>query len=444
MNTPIVSFVNEYTKKEPLRLHMPGHKGMTFLGCEDIDITEIPGADSLFEASGIIRQSEENAGRLFGSRTFYSTEGSSLAIRAMVALAMRHSIAQGKKPLIWAARNAHSTFLSAAALMDCDVEWLYPDAQSSYLSCRITPEQLSHELQTASEKPIAVYVTSPDYLGTMADVAGLAAVCHAHKILLLVDNAHGAYLRFLPASRHPMDLGADLCCDSAHKTLPVLTGGAYLHVSANCDFFSELEVRETLHMFASTSPSYLILQSLDLANQYLDEHLTKDLGAFLPVAERLKRRLKEHGFVLTENEPLKLTIAAKPYGYTGVEMAELLAQKNIIAEFFDPDYVVMLLSPLLSNQMEQLGDALCDIPKRAVIQDAPPTFHRSERIMRIREAALAPFEALPVEKCVGRVLAQPSVGCPPAVPILVSGEKIDNDALQCFRYYGITQCNVVR
>ena len=115
---------------------------------------------------------------------------------------------------------------------------------------------------------MAFYLTSPDYLGGMQDIAALSAVCDAHGVPLLVDNAHGAYLRFLPGgSRHPIDLGAAACCDSGHKTLPVLTGGAYLHLGPKAPVQEESTVRSALALFGSTSPSYLILQSLDACNR---------------------------------------------------------------------------------------------------------------------------------------------------------------------------------
>ena len=291
MNTPICDFVERYWKQDSLRLHMPGHKGKSFLGFEKFDITEIDGADSLYEASGIIRESKENASRLFGCPTFYSTEGSSQCIRAMLYLAVLHAKEQGKRPLIAAGRNAHKTFLTGAALLDLEVLWLYPKEVGSYLSCDLTAQDV--EVVLEAEKPTAVYLTSPDYLGNVADIAAIANVCHRHGALLLVDNAHGAYLRFLRPSRHPMDLGADICCDSAHKTLPVLTGGAYLH----CTEAFQDWAKNALALFGSTSPSYLILQSLDRVNPYLAS-LTDRLKEFVHHVEAVKEKLAEKGYVL--------------------------------------------------------------------------------------------------------------------------------------------------
>lgn len=153
---------------------------------------------------------------------------------------------------------------------------------------------------------MAVYITSPDYLGNQAKIFELANVCHKYDVLLLVDNAHGAYLKFLPTSLHPIDLGCDMCCDSAHKTLPVLTGGAYLHLSKKRLSFLDSDVKEAFRLFGSTSPSYLILQSLDLANVYL-EQLTNKLTDFIPIIDTMKQKLIENGYQLIGNEPLKLT-----------------------------------------------------------------------------------------------------------------------------------------
>ena len=121
MHTPICDFVSRYCEEKALRLHMPGHKGNGVLGVEPYDITEISGADSLYEASGIIHESERNAAELFGTAaTFYSAEGSSLCIRAMLYLALCYAKKEGKKPLILAARNVHKTFVFAAAVLAID------------------------------------------------------------------------------------------------------------------------------------------------------------------------------------------------------------------------------------------------------------------------------------------------------------------------------------
>lgn len=444
MQTPIYDFVNQYIKSEPLRLHMPGHKGNRIFGIEPYDITEIDGADSLYEATGIIAESEKNAGELFGADTFYSTEGSSLAIRAMLYLAVLDAKERGRKPLIAAFRNAHRVFVSAAALIDFDILWLQTDADS-YLSCNLTPKELEEQLLLAKEKPNAVYITCPDYLGTMADIEAMAKICHKYDVLLLVDNAHGAYLKFLPESKHPMDLGADMCCDSAHKTLPVLTGGAYLHIAKGASPLFAKHAKTALSLFGSTSPSYLILQSLDIANHYLGEGYREKLSAFLVSLQECKNRLISHGYHLIESEPLKLTISAKQYGYEGNAFKELLKEQGIVCEFSDPDFVVLMLTPEIGKAgLERLEKVLSSILQRPAISKKPPQPARPEKVMSIREAMFLPCETVKSEDSLGRVLALDAIGCPPAIPIVVCGERIDQTVMSVFSYYGIDSCTVVK
>lgn len=444
MNTPICDFVRDYAAGDPLRLHMPGHKGASLLGCEALDITEIPGADVLYHATGIIRESEENASALFGSaKTLYSAEGSSLCIRAMLFLALQYARMTGRPEAILAGRNAHKVFITAAALLDLDVRWLMPEDTQTMLSCEILPAALDAAL---TETPCcAVYLTSPDYLGERADLAALAAVCKKHGALLLVDNAHGAYLKFLPESKHPMDLGADLCCDSAHKTLRALTGAAYLHVEKSCPAALRDRAEQAMQLFASTSPSYLILQSLDAVNPLLAGPFPAALREAAARLDQLKARLGADGWTICGDEPMKLTIRPKARGYTGDALAARLAAQGIVAEFSDPDHIVCMFAPAQTEAAcARLEQALGALPALPPIRSAPPALTAPERVCTPREALFAAQETVPVENALGRVLAVPTVSCPPAVPILVCGERIDGTAIAAMQYYGIETCVVIQ
>ena len=442
MKTPICDFMQAYADSDALRLHMPGHKGTGKI--ERLDITEIDGADSLYEADGIIRESEENASRLFGTQTLYSTEGCSQCIRAMLYLTALYAKSKGHRPLIAAARNVHKSFLSAVALLDVDVLWLYPQKQSGYLSCPLDGADAEQVFLKASRVPDAVYLTSPDYLGTLAPVGEIARVCHDYGALLLVDNAHGAYLRFLQPSMHPMDLGADICCDSAHKTLPVLTGGAYLQVAHSAPEVLAKQAKTALAMFGSTSPSYLILQSLDAANRYLADGYAQKLAALTEAVETCKARLSARGYTFLGDEAIKLTVDAKAYGYDGRELAEQLRRQDIECEFADPDFLVLMLTPETGEDgLRRMEEVLMAIPQKTARADVAPLFCKPEAVMRVREAAFSPMEVVGAAESCGRVLAAATVGCPPAVPIVVCGERIDEAAIACFDYYGIDSCCVV-
>lgn len=436
MKTPICDFVDNYIESDFVRLHMPGHKGAGG-GCEPWDITEICGADALYEAEGIIAESEANATQVFCSgASFYSTEGSSQVIKAMLYLIAMNE----EKPLILAARNVHKAFVYGCALNDIAVEWLYPAVADSLCSCWFTAEDLRNRLNSLSQKPSAVYLTSPDYLGNLLDIKGMAAVCREYDIPLLVDNAHGAYLKFLPESLHPLDLGAAMCCDSAHKTLPVLTGGAYLQIGADYKAKFAPAAKQALSLFGSTSPSYLILQSLDKCNQYLAENCCKELAECIDNLNSLKARLRSVGYEILDSDPLKLTLK----NIDGRQAAEILRSHKIECEFADRNYLVLMFTPQNSKvDYEKVAAALANVkPSTGVFENfsLPP----AKQVMSIRRAVFSPWQVVPVENAVGRVCSVPLVTCPPAVPIVMSGEEITADMLPILKFYGITEVAVIK
>ena len=468
MTTPIVDFVRRYAQSGTSRLHMPGHKGQSLLGFEPWDITEIKGADELYGADGIIAQSEANATRLFGTaHTYYSTEGSSQCIRAMLCLALQAAPAAGQRPILLAARNAHKALLYAAALLDFDIQWLWPAPQDAgaLCSCPVSAAKLADALQGLAQqgqRPFGVYITSPDYLGGVQDIAALAKACKASDVPLLVDNAHGAYLRFLPqGGQHPIALGAAMCCDSGHKTLPVVTGGAYLHLGQNAPVQDEAAVRNALALFGSTSPSYLILQSLDKCNQILSEGYPLRLLQCCGRLTRLRRELNEAaaakhcpGPLALDSEPLKVTLDAAVLGLSGTELAEKLRAAKIECEYADPRYLVLMFTPDNPPQdFERLTAAVFRIAEELVgpvtlPEETAGEFAELERGLHtcctIRQAVFAPQEQLPAEQAVGRICAMPTVSCPPAIPIVVSGEQITPAAAAWMKRYHVEKVSVIR
>lgn len=468
MTTPIVDFVRWYAQSGTSRLHMPGHKGQSLLGFEPWDITEIKGADELYGADGIIAQSEANATRLFGTvHTYYSTEGSSQCIRAMLCLALQAAPAAGQRPVLLAARNAHKALLYAAALLDFDIQWLWPAPQDAgaLCSCPVSAAKLTGALQGLAQqgkRPFGVYITSPDYLGGVQDIAALAEVCKDFCVPLLVDNAHGAYLRFLPqGGQHPIALGAAMCCDSGHKTLPVVTGGAYLHLGKNAPVQDEAAVRNALALFGSTSPSYLILQSLDKCNQILSEGYPLRLLQCCGHLTRLRRELNEvsaakhcPGPLALESEPLKVTLDAAVLGLSGTELAEKLRAAKIECEYADPRYLVLMFTPDNPPQdFERLSAAVLRIAEElagpvTLPEETAGEFAELERGLHrrctIRQAVFAPQEQLPAEQAVGRICAMPTVSCPPAIPIVVSGEQITPAAAAWMKRYHVKEVSAIR
>ncbi|WP_270491405.1 aminotransferase class I/II-fold pyridoxal phosphate-dependent enzyme [Holdemanella porci] len=441
MKTPIVSFLKSYQEKSPVRMHMPGHKGAGILGFEGMDLTEIYGADELFEAEGIIKESEQNASSLFGCPTYYSTQGSTLCIQTMCTILCQDAKSKGKKPKILAGRNAHRSFIHAAALLDFEIEWLY--GNSDYLSCKIHAEDL--EKAIIESLPTAVYLTNPDYLGNLLDIQSLANVCKKHNVLLAIDNAHGAYLRFLEPSLHPIDLGADLCCDSAHKTLPVLTGGAYLHLSDSLNQVWANDIKYFMEYFSSTSPSYLIMASLDAANEVLNTTFKKSLSECIQRVDGLKNTLTQHGYTILFGEPMKITISTKEFGYTGNEIANLLMECDIYPEFYDSDYIVLMPSPYnTKDDLKRLETCLCGIERKTILINKPPKLEQSKKAMNVRQALFSSSITLDVSKSLGQVCSSVTVSCPPAILPVIPGEVISESSIEVMKYYGIETVRVVK
>ena len=445
MNTPIFDFVKRYSEGNALRFHMPGHKGAELLGFEKYDITEVQGADSLYEADGIIAESERNASELFGCATYYSTEGSSHCIRAMLFLASIWAKSRGRALHVAALRNVHKAFLSAAVLNDFDISWICPKESETYLSCGSCIEEIESFFSENHKSISVLYITSPDYLGNMADIKRIAEICRKYDVLFLVDNAHGAYLKFLEPSEHPIDLGADICCDSAHKTLPSLTGGAYLHLSNRVCAELSPQAKNALALFGSSSPSYLTLASLDMTNKYLSEGYREKLKDFCKEIKQAKHSLEDFGYSFFGSEQMKLTIEAKKYGYLGTSLARILRDEGIETEFADPDYLVLMPTPELGKGgLIRLTQVLLSVKKAESIKEKAPLPRLTKKAMSPKEAMMSPSEEIPVEKSMGRVLASPGVSCPPAVPILICGEVIDENAVESFKYYGIKNISVVK
>ena len=443
MRTPICNFVKRYTERNSIRLHMPGHKGKVFSD----DITEIHGLDSLYQDKGVIFESEQNAAGLFDSeKTCYSTEGASLCVKSMLHLAKTVNCTTGRGTVL-AGRNAHSSFISAACLADFDVCWLY-GKEDNYLSCDIDEKEVEDAILSCKEKPFALFVTSPDYLGNMADIKSLSRVCKKHKIMLLVDNAHGAYTKFLWESEHPLDLGADMCCDSAHKTLSALTGGAYLHISKSAPKKEELcaYAKSVMSLYGSTSPSFPILCSLDMMNREIATGGYKD--KLLTNIERLsliKKFLEVYGYTLIGKEKLKLTIDTLSYGYTGAEFNSILEKNNIFCEFFDRSFIVFMISHNTEmRELEYLESVLLSIHAREKIEEKHFSVVKCDQKMSIREAMLSKKELVSVENSLGRIFASPTLSCPPAVSVIVCGEEINESAIELLKQLGTNEVLVTK
>lgn len=425
MNTPLSDFLDEYGRKGMLRLHMPGHNGE-----ESHDITEIDGADSLYETDdsrGIIAHSEAIAAKIFGAeRTCYSAGGSTLAIQT--ALAVLKS--QGCKTIA-AGRCSHRSLVSAAALLDLDIKWLYPlEYPTAAVDC-------SNQSLSGAD---ALFFTNVDYYGGTchAEAPGIPAVC---------DNAHGAYLRFVSKQAfgreylHPMEMGFPvISAESAHKTLPALTGAAYLHFSKGTD---HSRAKEMEAMFGSSSPSYLIMESLDRFNGRLlaDPECVNRACACV---KKLKTRLAAHGFTLRKSDHLRVTINTRAWGYSGHEFADALRLNGAECELADENYTVLLFSAITSPEDCQRAEmALCLIDRRTPIPAVNYPVIRPKKETSVREAVFSKQRKIPAGEATGKICGGIQSPCPPCIPIVMPGERIDSEAAEALRLYGVKQISVL-
>ena len=446
MSAPIYEFAKNYAESGVSRFHMPGHKGKPLHGLEPLDLTEIRGADYLFGAEGIIAESEARTAALYGTaKTLYSTEGSSLCIKTMLAIADHCREDKSQRMLVMAPRNVHKAFINACILLDIDADWVYPAEKSrSLCSSGVTAHDIRSAFRKCPRKIDAVYITSPDYLGFIADIPAIAEVCKSYNVPLIVDNAHGAYLKLLDPDTHPITLGADMCCDSAHKTLPCYTGGAMLHISQNAPKgFVECS-KLMMSLFASTSPSYLIMQSLDLCAEYLAGDYSAALAQTAARTELCKRRLNDMGWRTIGDERCKITIASAERGVSGDDLGDILRKNKIEPEYTDPDLVVLMTTPFNTEEdFARLESAMADIPRREGTDLSFDGIPEAVVRLPIRQAAFSLQHEISVDQAEGRICGMTVTSCQPSVPIAVSGEEITAEIIDILKRYGVYKISVL-
>ena len=476
ITTPIWDYVKDYNNRDAVRAHMPGHKGRGFLGVEGFDITEINEELCLYEDNeGIVRESLSNARKVFDSgRTFYSAEGSSLGIKAMLYACFMRKV-DVKNKYILAGRNIHHSFVDGCAMLGIDVYFMEPSGRvdsefidSCICECNLSGQDVMHALKEVVKKegdyPIGIYLTSPDYLGNILDIGEISRAIEEYNsdIPILVDNAHGAYLAFLEEDKHPIHNGAWMCADSAHKTLSALTGAAYVHLSK--ERYQEFEdfIFKGLQGFGSTSPSFLVSASLDCLNHELATDYRDKLKKTVDEIKIIKKKLREMEFFVKESEPLKITVLTNKKGFY---LKEELARDDIYVEYADEDYLVMMLS--VENSSDDFQRILKAFRRISIQCKCDSCFGDnsvgensvgknnfgensnnknvsiSERIY-IRRNYFCDSEEVDVLESLGRISAECSASCPPAVPVILLGEKISEEMICRLKKYKVEKIRVSR
>lgn len=444
-----------YSQTDAYPFHMPGHKRQP-MGkwiAEEIDITEITGFDNLHHAEHILRDAQHRAAETFGAdETFFLVNGSTAGLLAAVC----GTVKKGGRLLM--ARNCHKAVYHAVYLMELKTTYLYPEQTAFGIQGSISPEQVETMLEQYPDTE-AVLLTSPTYDGVLSDIAAIAEIVHAKGIPLIVDEAHGAHFGFSKGfPKKALALGADLCIESAHKTLPAYTQSALLHYRKNP--WIDLErVKWYLGIYQSSSPSYILMAGLDRCTRILREQgrelfaaYEERLHDFYEKCKTLQRitvlspdgKIGETGEKdpgIWDRDPSKILICAERVGLHGQQLAELLTERyHLEMEMVSGHYVTALTTLMDTTEgFNRLFAALQEIDQRddvglnQGIFTTDEIYHRTEKVLEIARAMDAPKQIVSLMESAGSVSGEFVYLYPPGIPILAPGERVTEEILKTLR-----------
>lgn len=426
-------------------MHTPGHKNNLQHFPKDfwnLDFTELPDTDSLFEADGAIALAEENACKVFGTAgTLFSAGGCTLCIQTMISLCCK----RGSKIII--SRNIHRSAINIMALLDLRPIWVLPKSEpNSFLSGRIQAKDVEKAIIdniSDNDKIGAVYITSPTYYGEISNIKSISAVCKKYDIPLLVDNAHGTHLLLTKENLHPISLGATMTACSAHKTLPVLTGGAFLNIA---DKKYLPYAKENMSIFGSTSPSYLTMASLDLAVAYMQDKGKYDFQRLENRVLQIKDIAINRGITIPNGlcDTTRIALNTASIGINGNLAGEYFRNNGIEPEFTDNVWVVFIPTPFNTDEeLTKLENAIKNIPINSPIINKPIDISISKQVMTPSQAFFSKKEIIPISMANGRISAISACPCPPGIPIIFMGELITEKEINLLINNNINHISVV-
>ncbi len=442
-----------YAEGEIYPYHMPGHKRQNIGKLPDSickwDITEIEDFDNLHQPEGILLSLQSKAARLYGAEeSFYLVNGSTGGILSAVSCALP----VGGRILM--GRNCHKSVYHAAYIRKLNISYLYPPLLEQFdIFDAVLPELIEEALE--HETGIgAVLIVSPTYEGRISDVQAIAEVVHRKGIPLIVDEAHGAHLGLTSGTCNSCQAGADLVIHSVHKTLPALTQSALLHV--NGSLVNRSLLKRFLHIYQTSSPSYLLMASIDSALQYMEEEGNKALERFQCLYGEMMQALKKCRYLsfLPMNDRKqdigKLLISVKGSGYTGKQLYDiLLHQYGLQLEMVSATYVLAMFTvsdreeayQRMTDALLQIDDEMGKRGKKNKLE-CKEIEEREEREGKEEKEnymkcglALLPFaeawdrqmEKVPLEESIGRCAGEFVNLYPPGIPLLVPGERITEE-----------------
>jgi lysine decarboxylase len=445
--TPLFTGLKKHWEKLPISGHVPGHKygrvfpdmaSDYFEGILKLDATEITGLDDLHDPEGMIEEAQALAADLYGAEaTFFLVNGSTAGNLAMILA----SCPRGSRVLIQ--RNCHKSILNGLELAGAEPVLLSCEMDNSLgVAASVSVKQLEKTLKS-TDRLSAVILTNPNYYGLSMDLERIIQKVHEYDIPILIDEAHGAHFVAgvgFPASA--LELGADMVVHSAHKTLPAMTMGSFLHVQG--DLIKKEQVAYYLRMLQSSSPSYPIMASLDLARYYLASLKQKGTGELLKDNNFIREEIaKLEGIEIVAPEcstmkadPLKLTLRSTR-GLSGYDLQGLLEKEGVFVELADPQNVLIIL-PLAvygskHDMIEGIAQALKDVTEHDGIETCSslPSFPGEVSQLAVPLGQQQDYSTVKreLEDAVGEVAAESIIPYPPGIPVLLKGEKISQQAV---------------
>lgn len=446
--------LEEYGKSDFYPFHMPGHKRNPLSVAGDFpvqkDITEIAGFDNLHHPVDVLKTAQEEAARLYGVKdSFYCINGSTGAILAAVSAAVK------RNGHILIARNCHKAVYHAAYLRELKVTCIYPHEDSELgINGGISPLRVERCLSDNPEIE-AVLITSPTYDGIVSDIKRIAEIAHEHKIPLIVDEAHGAHFRFseyFPVSA--AELGADIVIHSLHKTLPSMTQTSLLHLCS--DRVSRELLTRFLGIYQTSSPSYVLMASMDACLYKLREDGEKMFSEYTGNLERARERLSKCRYIRLENtmtdpslgifdvDRSKLVLSTVHSTLNGRQLTEILRSEFHLEMEMEAENYTLALTSVGDTQegFERLCCAVEEIDRRESLKytedlevQEKSRYQELKQIMKISQAMDALTERIPMEESIGRVSAEFAYLYPPGIPLLVPGEQITGLLIKNMRRY---------
>lgn len=445
MNTPLFDALVKHSQLNPISFHVPGHKN-GFINERDaslfyeqllkLDVTELSGLDDLHSPEGVILEAEQLLTELFQTKeSFFLINGSTVGNLAMIMATC------SEDDIVLVQRNCHKSVLNALKLAKVRPVFLDPEFDADWkVAAGVNVDTIKEAIKHYPNVK-AIILTYPNYYGMVYDLEGIIKEAHQHHIPVLVDEAHGAHFMIgTPFPGSAIELGADMVVQSAHKTLPAMTMGSYLHVNSHLVDINK--VKDYLQIFQSSSPSYPIMASLDLARKYLATYTKRDIEALQTSINHFKeelaaiRSIQVLAYPNLQGDLLKLTIQTRCC-LSGFELQKRLEAEAIYTELADP-YNVLLVLPLLKEDQTYQWEDVVKKMKRAV-GDLPYQEHKSRHSIknnRISELAI-PYRELAnlveadvqLEQAVGKVCSETIIPYPPGIPLLLKGEEIKQEVV---------------